>query len=123
MVEIGQVAKFTDFLSQKKSAEAVYFLNEIIEKGSDLQQFSRALVNYLRQGLILKISGTETANPIVTGLTQEEFQKLKEQTNNFKEEEIRKILNLFIEAENKMKYSPIPQLPLELAIIESCGIA
>jgi len=59
------------------------------------------------------------ANPIITGLTKEEFQKLQSQTANFKEEDLRRILNLFLEAENKMKYSPIPQLPLELAIIEA----
>jgi hypothetical protein len=38
-----------------------------------------------------------------------------------KEEELRNILNLFLEAENKMKFSPIVQLPLELAIIEAVG--
>ena len=57
------------------------------------------------------------------GLTKEEFQKLQTQAASFKEGELRNLLNLFLEAENKMKYSPIPQLPLELAIIESCGVA
>ena len=56
------------------------------------------------------------------GLTKEEFQKLQRQTARFKEEELRKIIHLFLEAENKMRYSPIPQLPLELAIVESCGV-
>jgi DNA polymerase-3 subunit gamma/tau len=123
LVEISSVARFCDFISEKKSSQAINFLNELTEKGSDLQEFSKALVNYLRQALILKIAGPETANPIVVGLTKEEFQRLKTQTANFKEEELRDLLNLFLEAGNKMKYSPIPQLPLELAIIESCKIA
>ena len=63
--------------------------------------------------------GPEAANPIITGLTKEEFQRLQKQTESFKEEELRKVINLFLEAENKMKYSSIPQLPLELAIIET----
>jgi len=126
VVETRLIAKFTDFLSQKKPTEAIYFLNEIAEGGSDLQQFTKALVNYLRQALILRIAGapdTETANPVIIGLTKEEFQKIKEQAANFKEEELRRILNLFIEAENKMKYSSIPQLPLELAVIEGTSEA
>jgi len=119
LVEINTISKLTDFLCQKKASEAVNFLNEIADKGSDLQEFAKALINYLRQALILKISGGEVANPIITGLTKEELKLLQAQTLNFKEEELRRILNLFLEAENKMKYSPIPQLPLELAIIEA----
>ena len=122
LVEIELVSKFTDFLCQKKAMEAINFLNEITEKGLDLQEFSKSLINYLRQALILKISGANSlANPIITGLTKEELAKLQTQTALFKESELQKIINLFLEAQNKMKYSPIPQLPLELAIIEYCG--
>lgn len=119
LVEIGLVSQFSDFLCQKKAPEAINFLNEIAEKGSDLQEFNKSLISYLRQALILKITGLETANPLITGLTKEEFQKLQEQAAIFKEEELRQILNLFLEAGNKMRYSSIPQLPLELAIIEA----
>jgi len=125
LVEIEAIQKFTDFLCQKKASEAINFLNEITERGSDLQEFSKALINYLRQALILKLVGEEaesSPNPIITGLTKEEFQTLEKQTTVFKESELQNILNLFLEAQNKMKYSPIPQLPLELAIIESCGV-
>lgn len=123
LVEIELVSKFTDFLCQKKAMEAINFLNEIIEKGSDIQEFNKSLINYLRQALILKIVGLDSQNPIITGLTKEEMEKLKIQADTFKEPELQKILNLFLDAQNKMKYSPIPQLPLELAIIESCGLA
>jgi DNA polymerase-3 subunit gamma/tau len=123
LVETEQVSKFCDFICQKKATEAINFLNEITDRGSDLQEFTKVLINYLRQALILKIVGSATANPIVTGLTKEEFQKLGEQAAVFKETELRNILNLFLEAENKMKYSPIPQLPLELAIIECASEA
>lgn len=121
LVEITLVSEFCDLLLEKKIAQALQFLNEITDRGADLQEFAKSLINYLRQSLILKISGIETDNPIVTGLTKEEFQKLQNQTANFKEEELRSLLNHFLEAENKMKYSSIPQLPLELAIIEVIG--
>jgi DNA polymerase-3 subunit gamma/tau len=123
LVEVNVVQNFTDFVSQKKAPEAITFLNEISEKGSDLQEFARTLINYLRQILIFKIVGKETNNPILSGLTKEEFQKLESQAAVLKEPEIRHILDLFLEAEGRMKYSPIQQLPLELAIIESCEAA
>ncbi len=122
LVGIELVSKFTDFLCQKKTKEAINFLNEILEKGLDPQEFSKSLINYLRQALVLKITGDGSlSNPIITGLTKEELAKLQEQSAAFKDRELQKILNLFLEAQNKMKYSPIPQLPLELAIIEATG--
>lgn len=123
LIEINLISQFVDFLVQKKTSEAINFLNETGEKGLNFQEFAKSLINYLRQGLILKITGGGEQNPLIVGLTKEEIQKLEKQTAGFKEEELRNILNLFLEAENKMKYSSIFQLPLELAIIESCGIA
>ena len=124
LVDIELVSKFTEFLCQKKAIQAINFLNEVSEKGLDLEEFARTLIKYLRQGLILKIMGEAKHRPtwFLGGLTREEIKKLREQINCFKEEDLKKILTLFLEAENKMKYSPIPQLPLELAIVESCGV-
>ena len=124
LVDTELVSNFTGFLYQKKTVEAINLLNEVTERGLDLQEFSKSLINYLRQVLILHITGasvTEKDNPIITGLTKEEFEKLKIQATAFKEEELRRIIELFLEAENKMRYSPILQLPLELAIIEAVG--
>jgi len=121
LVEISLVSKFCDFIAEKKASEAISFLNDIIDKGLDLQNFTKSLINYLRQALILKMTGGGEGNSIITGLTKEEFQKLEKQSAFFKEDELRNILKLFLEAENKMKYSSIPQLPLELAIIEAIG--
>jgi DNA polymerase-3 subunit gamma/tau len=124
LIEIELVSKFTDLLCQKNAKESVNFLNEILEKGLDPQEFSKSLINYLRQALILKIIGNDSlSNPIITGLTKEEFNKLQEQSAAFKEGELQKILNLFLEAQNKIRYSPIPQLPLELAIVEAVGLS
>lgn len=122
LVELNLVIQFSDLLSQKKASEAISFVNEIGEKGTDLQEFVKSLVNYLRQILVFKITGSETGNPIITGLTKDEMEKLTEQAKSFSEEELRQLLNLFLEAGNRMKYSAIVQLPLELAVIESCEI-
>ena len=122
LVGLNLVIQFSDLLIQKKIKEAVNFINEIGEKGTDLQEFAKSLVSYLRQILVFKITGPEPSNPIITGLTGDEMKKLGEQAQSFKEEELQQLLNLFLEAGNKMKYSAIIQLPLELAIIEYCGV-
>ncbi len=118
MVDVKIISDFVDFLCQKNCRGAIKFLNEILEKGKDIQEFTRAAINYLRQGLILKI-GVEASNPMIVGLTNEEQVKLQAQVAVFQEADLKSILHLFMEAENKMKYSSIPQLPLELAVIEA----
>lgn len=123
IVEVKLVSQFVDFLSQKKAADAINFINDISEKGMDLQEFTKTLINYLRQGLILRIMEIkENKNPILAGLTKEEFQKLQKQVTTFEKNDLEKAIHLFLTAANKIKYSPITQLPLELAIIELCGV-
>lgn len=120
IVDINLAAQFMDYLTQKKTKEAIDFLNETFEKGKDPYEFNRALIGYLRRGLLLKISGTEIQQDMsITGLSKEECEKLKSQVINLKEKDILQVIKLFLEAENKMKYSSIPQLPLELATIEA----
>jgi DNA polymerase-3 subunit gamma/tau len=111
------IIDFTDLLLKKDEKGAIEFLNDLFEKGEDLTEFIKAEIDYLRKILILKIVG-ENENPYLSGLTKEEIQKMKEQSLKIKEESLKKILEIFLEAQNKIKYSPIPQLPLELAIVE-----
>ena len=122
LVDINLISQFVDFILAKDGARAIDFLNEVLERGKDPQEFIKALISYLRQALILKINPV-LFNPIITGFTKEEKEKLQLQAQNFKEEELRRVLRLFMRAENEMKYASITQLPLELAIIESCGVA
>ena len=107
MVDVKIVSDFVGFLCEKKAGEAIQFLNGILEKGKDVQEFTKAVINYLRQGLILKI-GVESSNPIIIGLTNEEQAKLQAQVAVFEEQDLRNTLKLFMDAENKMKYSSIP---------------
>jgi len=120
MVDTSLVSQFVDYLCQNKGSQAIELLNKLIDKGKDPQEFAKALINYLRQGLVLKIN-SELTNPILVGFTPEEQQKLLCQLSDWPEDRICLTLKLFLEAQNQMKYSPISQLPLELAIIESCN--
>jgi len=111
------ISKFVDFILEKDRQKAINFLQEIFNKGYDPQEFAKALVGYLRQSLLLKI-GLNLMNPVIVGLTQEEQIKMQNQIKELSSSEIQRALNVFLEAENKMKYSSITELPLELAIID-----
>ena len=98
LVEINVVKQFVEYLRNKDAKAAVQYLNEIYEKGTDLEVFSKALINHLRDALVLRITQGADA-----GFTEEELQRL---------------LKIFLQAQSQQKYSPIPQLPLELAVVE-----
>jgi len=117
IVEVGQIAGFVDHLVGKNTKDAIFTLNSMMENGVDLQEFAKTLVFYLRQALLLKINPS-FLNPQTSGFSAEEIDRIKLQTANLPEKDIQKILQLFIEAENKIKYSSLPQLPLEMAIFD-----
>ena len=117
LADTALIAEFVDFLSKKKGAEAVSFLEKTFESGFDPQEFAKALVSYLRQAMLLKINPA-VQNPMILGLTKEEQEKMKVQVESLSQKEIQRAVNLFMEAESKMKYSSIPELPLELALVD-----
>ncbi len=127
LVEVGLASRMVDFILEKKIGEALEYLNELMSKGKDLQEFAKFLTGYLRKALILKIAGdSDKKSPLIesvlVGLTDEDFENMKRQAGTFSENDLKKALNLLIEAQNKMKYATIFQLPLELAIVEIIGI-
>ena len=116
IVEVGQIADFVDLLISKNTKDSIVSLNLMADKGLDLQEFAKTLVFYLRQSLLLKINPNFlTAQN--TGLSSQELEKIKAQTATLQQKDIQNMLELFIDAENKMKYSTLSQLPLELAIV------
>jgi len=117
VVEVSQVSSFVDFLILKNTKDAILSLNRMTDNGVDLPEFTKTLVFYLRQAMLLKIN-PDFLTPHTSGFSLEEISKMKTQTVNLQEREIQKMLELFIEAENKIKYSALPQLPLELAIFD-----
>jgi len=116
IVEVGEISKFVDFLIAKNAKDAITFLNSIVDNGVDLQEFTKTLVFYLRQELLLKID-SNFLNLQNSGLSTQEIEKMKTQAGLLTQNVLQKMLELFIDAENKIKYSAIVQLPLELAII------
>ena len=116
IVEVGEISKFVDFIISKNTKEAILFLNSIIDNGVDLQEFTKTLVFYLREQLLLKIN-PDFLNLQNSGLSQHELGKMKLQVVDLTQKDLQNMLELFIDAENKIKYSAVPQLPLELALI------
>lgn len=115
----GIVAEFVEILKEKRLETIISFINNLNEEGIDLIEFTKSLINYLRWMLVLKLLGKEKAKQFLyQEFTNEEIEKMNNLSEFFSENELKALLPAFLEAFNKIKISPIPQLPLELVVIE-----
>ncbi len=117
IVEVLQISRFVDLILAKQTKEAILFLNSLADQGVDLQEFTKTLIFYLRQALLLKIN-PELLQVQVSGLSKEELGIMNTQIEKLTVTDLQNWLKVFINAENAIKYAIITQLPLELAIID-----
>ncbi|HOK35532.1 MAG TPA: DNA polymerase III subunit gamma/tau [Candidatus Pacearchaeota archaeon] len=117
IIGIEPISKMVDFLIQKDKKGAIEYLGEIEARGIDLENFSQKLVSYLNDLFLAKINPKifEKSN----NFTKEEEEYLKKQGKNFTEDNLKELLKIFLSAQNKIKWSNLPQLPLELATLEA----
>ncbi len=121
LIETTIISNLFEILLKKNSREAIKYLHKIIEKGYDVRTLLDGLIEYAREAIFLKIN-PEIKEPFPLAITQEEKERMKGQIKDIQELQLKKIIDILIEAEAKLRYSPISQLPLELAIVEICGV-
>jgi len=88
-------------------------------QNTDMQVFLKMILRSLRFLLLLRFS-KDMKDFVVEETGEEEFEKLSEMAKTAKNINS-KTLIAFLDASSKQAYASIPELPIELAIIESCG--
>lgn len=122
LVEKQVIASFIDPILDGDAKKALSVMNDIFSRGTDVEEVHSSLIHYLREMMILNIiSGKVENGPIydilMTTLTEEEMEVMKKQVERIDEKKIREMIDVFLETGNKIRYSPIPQLPLEIAVV------
>jgi len=122
VADISTVSKLVDLISSKKLSEAIFHINQVMDNGYDIIQFTKHLIGYFHKMMLLRVDPNlyRLAAP---ELTEEQFNVIIKQGKNFSSSDLNKILRILVDTENEMKFSNPPQLPLELAIIEIIGLS
>jgi len=118
LVETEIVADFVKLILGSKQVKALDFLRQKRGEGLDLEEFLRALISYLRQALVLKMGGEKDL--VLETLTEIEAEELKKAVQDISEDKLVRIIEFFLAAANRIKYAPIPELAIELAILSAC---
>ncbi|HZZ99650.1 MAG TPA: DNA polymerase III subunit gamma/tau [Candidatus Paceibacterota bacterium] len=94
-------------------ASAVALIHEIHDSGLDLENFAKEFLDFSRKALLARINPA-TLTAIEGAGTEQKFAQFA----SADQRKLIKIINLFTAARSQVKTSPIPQLPLELAVME-----
>lgn len=108
---------FVANLVMRDAKAALHMLDDVFEEGVDLTIWSGELLKYLRDLLFIKSGALGDAS----GTTPELAKKIKAQVADIDIKWLVTALNKLIEAQKSIKGSFIPQLPLELFVVELCG--
>ena len=119
LVEHDVVVQLASLILQKKTSQALQLLNKIIDQGSDAAEINRSLVDYFRKVLIFQVD-PQFHDLATADISKTEREKIIALGKETKVGEIRKITDLLLTAQFKINHSDIPQLPIELAIIQFC---
>jgi len=115
----NEAAELLEELADKDASQAVGFINRLAENGADLKVFSSEVVDMARRLLLARVS------PELGALLRQELgealeARLDPVIAKFEADTLSSIISRFIRAGREIKDAPLPQLPLELAIIDSC---
>ena len=109
--------EFLGHILNGNKAEAIGLINKIYESGIDSEYFASEFIDYLRKILMFKVNPA-TLVSIGEGLIDSETKLIASYAGVLDPQKLIKIITVFVSARDTIKSSPIPQLPLELAVLE-----
>ena len=114
---IGAIA---EMIINSETEKAIEKINALFTDGYDLEIFTKALINYFRQLMLLKIN-PNLKSCFSYEIPQEQLAKMLEQSQKTEVGKIILAINLFLEAQNRLYSFVLPQLALEIATIKATG--
>lgn len=108
--------KLATSLVEKDAKEGLILISKIIDDGLPIIHIFSDLIEHLRYMLVYQADPELALNEIdLSGALLERF---KQNTNSIKPSELVSLIDLALSRSQQIKHSPLPQLPLEMLIIE-----
>lgn len=116
--DLALVIELIEYLNKKETKNCLSLINQLIEEGVDLEQFTKDLIEFLRRILLFKI------NREIKDLDKKTEGKIQSLSQEMRVEELIDMIELFREKKDQLRWAEIPQLPLELAVVSliSCKV-
>ncbi len=105
-----------DNLQVRNVQQALKHLHQLVREGIDVDDLASDLVEYTRQILLAQVMGLAYSPDI----EEQRIAKIRELAGRFSSKELVQLLEIFLDKAAETKSAMIPQLPLELGIVEFC---
>ncbi len=112
------VAAFVLALSNGHKAAALEILHQVAQEDVSMPLYLSLVLDYMRNILLVR-SAPELLASIKEEIDEDDFNEIAAIAGNKESKLTHTILRLFLEASSSLRYSPIPSLPLELAVLEA----
>lgn len=110
---------FLSFLLNKDSQKALQTIHEVTENGIYMERFLEELIELMRYMMIYFVDPSFVKAELDIDQGQyTEFKRLAGMTNT---QACIELLDLFMKRKNQISSSPIPELPLEMLVVEYCA--
>ncbi|MBU0732444.1 DNA polymerase III subunit gamma/tau [Patescibacteria group bacterium] len=117
--DLNLAYKLFDELASKNASEGIATINSLIDQGIDLNNFDSDMVEFLRKLMLYKVNH-KLENLEYMELDKENYDQLQNSLEKVSGHQIMDMIEIFIKKGPELKTAEIPQLPLELAVVEIC---
>lgn len=119
IIPLNMYYNFLKLVQQKNKAEALALISQVYESGLDLDNFTKGLLNYARRILVARADfNHNNLDAFSAELGEDAAQKIIILAKETDGKGILKLISALMRARQEIKISPIPQLPLEIAVAE-----
>lgn len=113
------ILNLIESLGQKDTKKSLSIIAKQVEAGMETKELILTLMDTFRNLVFIKNGlGEQLVSP---QMMEEKYQNLSKLADNFSNMELVKNLSFLQKALEKLKFSSIPSLPLEIAAVEICG--
>ncbi|MBT3539461.1 DNA polymerase III subunit gamma/tau [Candidatus Parcubacteria bacterium] len=110
---------FTGYLLNKNQKEGLEFIDRLVEDGISLPHFTTELIGFLRTLMIATVDSKLAQNEL--DLNKDAQKQMTSLTALTSQSEMILLIDLALKRSGEIKTSPLPQLPLEMLLIEWCA--
>ncbi|MCC7392660.1 DNA polymerase III subunit gamma/tau [Candidatus Sumerlaeota bacterium] len=117
-VETDLLHGLLDAIIARNTAAALLLVNELVEKGRDLQKFAKMFTTYLRDAMLLKAGASQD----LLKVSRADAARLRDTVQQLSMPALLNAMQQFLELEERMRGSAPPRFLLEFAIIKLTAI-
>ena len=114
------VVEILESIANQNTEKGIMAIKNAVEQNADMEVFLKMILRSLRFVLLLRFA-KEMKDLVVTETGEEEFEKLAELAKTAKNLNSKTLL-AFLDASSRQAHASIPELPIEIAVIESCAV-